>query len=371
MRTVRIPRVRISPPRIPRVRIPRPRLPRVRRPRRIPFRDRNPVVIGAIGLLVIAALVVAAFNIEKLPLIGGGPRYSAAFSEAGGLRPGDEVRIAGVTVGKVDGVSLDKDHVEVSFRITSGAVFGMKTTASIRVKTILGAKYLSLEPKGPGRLPAGSEIPLSRTVPAYDVVEAFSDLTTTTEDIDTSQLATALDTISATFKDSPQEVKASIDGLSRISTTISKRDSALRELLRHANGVSGVLAARSGDITTLVDSGNKLFTELEARHEVINRLLISASTLAVQLTGLVADNRQQIGPALDRLDSVVGVLKRNQTSLESGIKLLAPFARLFANAVGNGRWFDGYIQNLVAVPALASPASSVAHTPASSPGGSR
>jgi phospholipid/cholesterol/gamma-HCH transport system substrate-binding protein len=316
------------------------------------------VVIGAVGLLVIALLVVAAFNIDKLPLIGGGPQYTAAFSEAGGLKPGDEVRIAGVKIGKVDGVSLDKDHVKVSFRITSGAVFGTETTASIRVKTILGAKYLSLEPKGPGRLRPGYEIPLRRTVPAYDVVQAFSDLTTTTEQIDTTRLATALDTISATFKDSPQEVRASIDGLSRISQAISKRDEALRELLKHAHGVTGVLAARSGDLTTLIDDGNKLFTELQARHDAIHRLLVTASGLAVQLTGLVADNRQQLGPALDRLDRVVTLLKRNQTSLERGIELLAPFARLFANTVGNGRWFDSYVQNLVSVPPVPSPGGS-------------
>jgi phospholipid/cholesterol/gamma-HCH transport system substrate-binding protein len=321
------------------------------------------VVIGAVGLLVIALLMVAAFNVDKLPLIGGGPRYTAAFSEAGGLKPGDEVRIAGVKVGKVEGVSLDKDHVKVTFRITTGAVFGTQTTASIRVKTILGAKYLSLEPKGPGRLRAGAQIPLSRTMPAYDVVQAFSDLTTTIEQIDTTRLATALDTIAATFKDSPRDVRTSIDGLSRISQAVSKRDAALRDLLKHANGVTGVLSARSGDLTTLIDDGDKLFTELQARHEAIHRLLVTAGGLAVQLSGLVADNRTQLGPALARLDSVVSLLKRNETSLERGIELLAPFARMFANTLGNGRWFDSYVQNLVAVPPLPSTVPS--------PGGSR
>ncbi|HET9117529.1 MAG TPA: MlaD family protein, partial [Pseudonocardiaceae bacterium] len=67
-----------------------------------PFRDRNPVVIGAISLAVIAALVFLAFNAESLPIIGGGTVYKAQFSEAAGLRPDDPVRIAGVKVGKVD-----------------------------------------------------------------------------------------------------------------------------------------------------------------------------------------------------------------------------------------------------------------------------
>jgi phospholipid/cholesterol/gamma-HCH transport system substrate-binding protein len=70
-----------------------------------PFRERNPVVIGAISLAVLAALILLAFRADDLPLIGGGDTYYAAFSEAGGLKPNDEVRVAGVRVGKVDAVA--------------------------------------------------------------------------------------------------------------------------------------------------------------------------------------------------------------------------------------------------------------------------
>ncbi|WP_127353839.1 MCE family protein [Actinacidiphila soli] len=315
-----------------------------------PFRERNPVVIGAVGLSVIALLVVAAFNVQDLPLIGSGERYSAAFSEAGGLTPGDEVRIAGVKAGKVDAVELDGDHVKVTFRVKGDQHLGTTTGASIRIKTILGAKYLALEPKGAEQLAPGSEIPRSRTVSAYDVVAAFSDLTTTSEKIDTDQLATALDTISGTFKDSPAEVKASITGLSRLSRTVASRDQALRQLLDHANGVTSVLADRSGQLVTLIKDADKLLQELNRRRTAIHDLLVNATTLGTQLSGLVNDNRKEIGPALSRLDTVIRMLQRNQTSLERSIQLLAPYARVFTNTLGNGRWFDTYVQNVVAAP---------------------
>ncbi|OEJ63522.1 ABC transporter substrate-binding protein [Streptomyces agglomeratus] len=313
----------------------------------IPFRERNPVVIGAVGLTTIALLIATAFRVQDLPLIGSGETYSAAFSEAGGLKPGDEVRIAGVKVGKVDDVGLDDGHVKVTFRVKGDPEFGTRTGASIRVKTILGAKYLALEPKGSGLLEPGSEIPLSRTVAAYDVVEAFSDLTTTTEKIDKKQLATALDTLSATFEDAPDEVKASIEGLSKISRTVSSRDQALRELLDHANGVTGVLAKRKGEFSKLVKDGDKLFEEIHRRREVIHALLKSSVALSMQLSGLVQDNREAIGPALTRLNTVVRMLERNQASLDRSVRLLAPYTRVFTNTLGNGRWFDSYIENLV------------------------
>ncbi|MET9507319.1 MCE family protein [Streptomyces flavidovirens] len=314
----------------------------------IPFRERNPVVIGAVGLTTISLLIAAAFNVQDLPLIGSGEKYSAAFSEAGGLKPGDEVRIAGVKVGKVDDVGLDDGHVKVDFRVKGDPEFGTRTGASIRIKTILGAKYLALEPEGSGQLEPGSEIPLSRTVAAYDVVEAFSDLTTTTEQIDKKQLATALDTLSATFEDAPEEVRASIEGLSKISRTVASRDRSLRELLDHANGVTGVLADRKGEFSKLVKDGDKLFEEIHKRRQVIHALLQSSIALGVQLSGLVEDNRAAIGPALTRLNTVVRMLERNQASLDRSVELLAPFTRVFTNTLGNGRWFDSYIQNLVA-----------------------
>ncbi|AXE89681.1 mce related protein [Streptomyces sp. Go-475] len=340
-------KVRIMPPKLPGL----PRL-RLRRPRAKAFRDRNPVVIGAAGLTALALLTFAAFNADSLPLIGGGARYSAAFSEAGGLKPGDEVRIAGVKVGKVEEVGLDGDHVKVTFKVKGDPGLGTGTGASIRVKTILGAKYLALHPKGPGQLEPGSEIPLRRTVSAYDVVQAFSDLTTTTEEVDTERLAKALDTVSTTFEDSPAEVRASIRGLSRISRTVASRDKELRELLDHANGVTGVLADRSKDFSALVEDGDKLFKEIAKRRAAIHKLLKSSAALGIQLSGLVEDNRKEIGPALKGLNTFVAMLERNQKSLDRSVRLLAPYVRVFSNTLGNGRWFDSYVQNLVAAPVV-------------------
>ncbi|MGW3147820.1 MCE family protein [Streptomyces sp. NPDC001177] len=315
-------------------------------------RASNPVVIGAVGLTTLALLTVAAFNVDSLPLIGDGDTYSAAFSEAGGLKPGDEVRIAGVKVGKVEDVDLEGDHVKITFKIKGRPEFGAETGASIRIKTILGAKYLALHPKGPGQLKPGSEIPLRRTVPAYDVVQAFSDLTTTTEQVDTDRLAKALDTISTTFQDSPAEVRASIKGLSKISRTVASRDKALGELLDHANGVTGVLAEHTEDFTALVKDGDQLFKEISKRRQAIHKLLKSSAALGIELSGLVEDNNKEIGPALKGLNRVVEMLERNQSSLDRSVELLAPYVRLFTNTLGNGRWFDSYIQNLVAAPVV-------------------
>jgi len=311
-----------------------------------PFRERNPMTIGITGLVLIVVLIYLAFNAQNLPVIGGGTTYRAQFSEAGGLKTTDEVRVAGVKVGAVTGVDLVADHVTVSFRV-KGAWIGDKSTAAIKIKTLLGQKYLSIDPLGSKKLSTHQVIPRSRTTSPYDVVDAISQLSVVSSEIDTKQLGTALNTLSDTFNNTPADLKATVSGLSRLSRTISSRDESLRELLRQTKQVSGVLADRSGQLTKLISDGNLLLTELDKRRTIIHTLLESTVTLSKQLSGLVADNREQLKPALAELAGVVKVLQKNQDNLDNSIKLLGPFVTVFADTLGNGRWFDTYLQNLI------------------------
>ena len=125
----------------------------------VPFRERNPVIVGAVSLAVIFAFILAAFRAEDLPVIGGGDTYYAAFAEAGGLTANDEVRIAGVRVGKVKELELDDGRVKVTFQIQEDAGFGPQSRAAIKVKTLLGSMYLELIPAGAGQLESGATIP--------------------------------------------------------------------------------------------------------------------------------------------------------------------------------------------------------------------
>jgi phospholipid/cholesterol/gamma-HCH transport system substrate-binding protein len=316
------------------------------------FRERNPVVAGVVGLTLITLLILAAFRAQDLPLIGGGTVYSAQFTEAAGLKPNDEVRVAGVRAGQVEKVELDGDHVKVTFRVDKGVSLGQETRAETKIKTLLGAKFLMLEPAGPGQLAKGAEIPLDRTIAPYDVIEAFSDLATTTERIDTAQLAKALDTLSATFRNTPEEVQASLTGLSRLSRSVAARDAELKKLLQHSTVVTKVLADRNQQLITLLRDGTKLFQAIQARRALVHQLLVTAQSISAQITALVRENRKDLAPTLQRVNNVLGVLLQNQKALDDSIRLLAPFVRVFANTLGTGPWFDTYIQNIVPVPQI-------------------
>ena len=316
----------------------------------VPFRERNPVTVGAISIVVMLLLLLTALKAGSLPVIGGGDTYSAAFAEAGGLKVNDEVRIAGVRVGKVEGVGLEGDHVRVDFRVDNAADFGSDTRAAIKVKTILGSMYLSLEPAGPGQLPEGTEIPVSRTSSPFNVVDAFSGLAQRSEAIDTDQLAKALSTMADLTRNTPEEFQSALKGVSALSANVAAKNEQIGSLLQNLKRVSDTLDARDQDIVGLMKDSDVLFRALVKRRQAVHDLLTSTSTLSKELTALVKQSRADLKPALTHLDSVIQVLNKNEDNIDNSLRLMAPFYRVFANTLGNGPWFDTYITNMPPVP---------------------
>lgn len=312
-----------------------------------PFRERNPIPIGVISITVILGLLFLAFNVSRLPLLTNDASYSALFREAAGIEKENEVRLAGVRVGTVTRVALDGDVVRVDFRVARELDLGNGTTAAIKLKTLLGTKFLEIRSAGAGELAEGATIPVERTEVPFQIYEAFDQLSGTLDDVDVETLSKAFKTLSDTFKDTGGNAPAALRGLSRLSQTISSRDAELRRLLSSTRVVTGALAARDVELTRLLGDADLVLRTIQQRREIISALLRSTSELAAELTSLVRANRAQLNPLLADLHSVVEVLRGNLSQLDRSVELLGPFARYGANATGSGRWLDVYSENLV------------------------
>ncbi|MDS0131853.1 MULTISPECIES: MCE family protein [unclassified Amycolatopsis] len=304
----------------------------------------NPVRTAVAGLAVLALGVVTALNARSLPVLGDGTTYAAEFTEAAGLSAGNDVRIAGVEVGRVSDVRLRGDHVLVSFR-AKGAWLGDATGAAIRLKTVLGQKYLALDPQGEGTLDPGSPIPRSRTTVPYDILAAFGELSSTVDRIDTARLARSFDTLSSTLANTPQSVRAALTGLSRLSDSLASRDRQLTALLGNTRVISQTLVDRDAAVRRLLEDGNELLASVSNREAAISRLLDGSRRLSSELSGLIGES--PVEPLLTQLDQLTSMLQRNQDALAAGIRGFAPFVRLGTNLAGNGRWIDGYLCGLV------------------------
>lgn len=309
------------------------------------FAERNPVIIGVIGAVALALIVVGSLSAARIKGALTEREYHARFTEAGGLRPGDDVRVAGLSLGTVSSLRIEDDQVEVAFSLDKDVRLGSDTQAEIKSATVLGRKFLQITPRGDGELEG--VIPTTRTRAPFDLQSQLEGLGGEVQPLRKAQLARALDTVSATFADTPDDVRAALEGVRRGAKVVASRDSALLDLLRSAAQVSGILATRSGDLTTLVRDANDLLAELTARRTALRAVLINANALLGQLRALAQENDEQIGPALDQLARVSDLLQRNRANLTATIEGLRNYVGSLGEAVNGGPWFYGYIANLV------------------------
>jgi phospholipid/cholesterol/gamma-HCH transport system substrate-binding protein len=286
-----------------------------------PFSERNLFVIGAIGIAVTVAIILGAINYDKLPFFNQGKEYSAYFAEAGGLTNGAAVHVSGFQVGKVESIELDGP------------------------KVLMGTKILEGTSRGEGQ--QEGTIPLDRSTSPYQLPDALGELATTISGLNTDQSSDSLRVLADTFADTPPELKIAVEGVARFSDTLNQRDAQLRGLLANADKATTVLAERSNQVVGLIANTNALLAELENQSAAVDQISGNISPLSQQLQGFIAENRDTMRPALDKLNGVLIIIDNRKERLQKSIKLLDACSMSLGESVSSGPFFKNYIANLL------------------------
>ncbi len=310
------------------------------------YRGSSLIRAGFIGLVLILLVITVGLAPQKLISWATSIKHQALFSEAGGLVPGNDVKVSGVKVGTVSDVSLQRGKALVTFLVNGGVHLGSDTTAHIRTGTLLGQRVLTLESDGKGTLKAADVIPVSRTGSPYSLTQSLSDFTANTADTDTAALNQSLNTLSDTIDRISPQLGPTFDGVSRLSRMLNERNDSLASLLKSAADVTGILGQRSQQVNALLLNANDLLGVLDQRRYAIVNLLANTSALSRQLSGVVADNEKVLAPALEKLNSVTAMLEKNNDNITKAMKGLAKFQLTQAEAVNNGFFYNAFVANL-------------------------
>lgn len=310
------------------------------------YRGAQLIRSGFIGLTLIVLIITVGLQTQRLWTMATSIRHKALFLEAGGLAPGNDVKVSGVKVGTVSDVSLQQGKALVTFTVNGKVRLGSDTTAHIRTGTLLGQRVLTLESNGEGRLRNTDVIPVSRTGSPYSLTDALGEFAGNTRDTDTAALNQSLNTLSATIERVAPQLSPTFDGISRISKALNERNASLSGLLKSAADVTGILSQRSQQVNALILNGNELLGVLQDRQYAIVTLLANTSALSQQLSNLVADNEAELAPALEKLNSVTAMLQRNNDNIAKAMAGLAKFQLTQAEAVNNGFYYNAFVANL-------------------------
>lgn len=309
------------------------------------FSERSPLVVGVIGLMAVATVVMAALQYQKLPFFNQGKTYSAYFADVGGLSAGAWVEVSGYRAGKVSGIELDRTGALVTFEIDKNIHVGERTEAAIKTKSLLGSKVLDVTPRGTGNLDRA--IPIDRTVSPYQLPDALGDLATTISGLNTDQLSESLATLAQTFADTPADLKNAVQGVARLAQVLNTRDAQLRNLLDNAAKATTVLAKRTDQVVSLVKDSNALLAQLRTQSAALDQISANISSVSQQLKGFIADNRPQLRPALDKLNGVLAIVDKHKEHVMQSIRGLNAFALSLGECVASGPYFKAYVVNLL------------------------
>lgn len=297
---------------------------------------------GTFGIVIVACVVMVAFGYSSLPFYPQGKSYEAYFADAGGISPGNDVNVSGITVGKVSDVALAGDVAKVTFTVSRKIRLGDQTLASIKTDTVLGERSLAVTPQGGGWV---TSIPVGRTTVPYTLNMALQDLGQNSSDLDKGQLTQALGVLTDSLRDATPELRRTLDGVAALSSSINANDEALGQLLTRAQSVTKVLADRAGQVNQLVNDGNQLFAALDERRTALSTLIAGIDEVSQQISGFVADNRREFGPALKKLNLVMDNLLERRAHISEALKRLPPYATALGDSVGSGSGFSVNLPN--------------------------
>jgi virulence factor Mce-like protein len=307
------------------------------RKRRRPLEAYSKPWLGFAAIAVIAVLIGAMLLVKTAGV--GYRNYTAQFLQAAALQPGNPIMIAGIQVGEVTSMELAGDRVEAGLRIRDDVALGEDSKAVIKVATILGSRYLALEPAGSESLPDNT-FDLSHTEVPYDLQEALADVTTTYEQVDSDQFAQSLAVLGAQMHTLPPIVPQAVRNVHTLSSIIAQRRDQLGSLLKTTEVVSNTLERQHTNIANMVRQGQSLVGEFVLRRASFHAMMQALTNLVQTLSGIVIDDRPELENLLRNLRQLSDMLGHHDDLVRSILQSGPIALRGLANATGSGNAAD-------------------------------
>jgi phospholipid/cholesterol/gamma-HCH transport system substrate-binding protein len=271
--------------------------------------------------------------------------YQAVFTNISGLKSGNFVRIAGVEVGKVGDLSLQRDGtVTVGFAVDKGVRLTQGTKAAVRYENLIGDRYLALEesPGPPGKLPAGATIPLARTSPALDIDALIGGFRPLFRALDPDQVNALSGQLLRIFQGQGGTLASVLSQTSMLTSTLAGRSQLIGELITNLNTVLHTFATRDHEFSDGLDKLSQLVDGLAQRKNDISTGLAYINAAAGSVADLLVQARQPIKDVVHETDRMAAQVLSDRDYVDKLLKDLPDIYQVLARQGMNGDYFGFY-----------------------------
>lgn len=272
--------------------------------------------------------------------------YRAVFTNVSGLKGGNFVRVAGVEVGKVTDLGLNRDGtVVVDFAIDGRLPLTGGTRAAVRYENLVGDRYLALE-DGPGpveQLPRGATIPLARTSPALDVDALIGGFRPLFRALDPEQVNALSGQLLKVFQGQGGTISSVLAQTSALATTLAGRDELIGDVIANLNTVLGTFRDRDDEFGTALDALSGLVGELSRRRSDIATGAAYINAAAGSVADLLTEARQPINDTVIQTDRFAGQIMADHDYVDDLVRTLPDAYQILARQGLYGDYFGFYL----------------------------
>ncbi|WP_327142318.1 MlaD family protein [Nocardia sp. NBC_01327] len=299
--------------------------------------------------IVAVLLTYTIWSTLQRSVPGSTATYSAVFSDVLGLRVGDDVRMAGVRVGRVDTIEFgDEYRARVALRIQDDQHLSTTTKALVRYQNLIGQRYIALMPgKDAGQLlAAGGQIPLEHTEPSFDVSTLLSGFEPLFSVLQPDQINSLSETLIQALQGNGVSLSALVTQAAQLAGTFGQRDQILGDVVSNLSSVISGLAHRSGELETLITQTRALTEALYSQGESLKSSVDHVATATDSLVGIIAQVKPGMAQAQTDATSGIALLLTNGASLDRAAVQLPDFLNGVARFSSYGAYGNAYICRL-------------------------
>jgi phospholipid/cholesterol/gamma-HCH transport system substrate-binding protein len=281
---------------------------------------RKPLIGFGIFAIVSVLVTVVIWNTLARSVSGSTNTYSATFSDVLGLRPGDDVRMAGVRVGKVSKIDLDKQHhAVVTFIVQRDQTLFGTTKALIRYQNLIGQRYVALAPgtQGDGNaLRNGGSIPLNHTEPSFDISGLLNGFQPLFQTLNPQQVNDLSNTFIQALQGDGVSLSAFITQAAALAGDFQRRDAILSDVIVNLSGVMQGLAKRGDELETLVTQTRALIGGLYEQGQSLQKSTVQIADATTSLVNMVGGVQPKIAAAQNATVDALTMLIANGAKLD-------------------------------------------------------
>ncbi|MEB3980055.1 MCE family protein [Mycobacterium sp. 663a-19] len=296
--------------------------------------------------VVMAVLITFLFFIFSQYRTGATNGYTAVFADVSRLKRGDSVRVAGIRVGTVNGVSLRPNNtVLVTFDADRNIVLTTGTKAEVRYLNLVGDRYLELV-DGPGStriLPAGAQIPADRTAPALDLDLLLGGLKPVIRGLNPQDVNALTASLLHILQGQGSTLESLFAKTSSFSKALADNNQTVQELIDNLNTVVATLAKDGDKFSGTLDRLQRFVTGLAQDRDPIDAAIESLDRGTASFTDLLTRARPPLAGTVEQLSRLAPLLDAHKDRLDTGLQKAPENYRKLIRTGAYGSFFNLYM----------------------------